>query len=99
MAAILTDNAALLMAALAKRAEGKLEGALDDALQIVENQKESIDRLAVEFDRLYGDARSASMKLDASVKRGEARPAREYERLEEQVERLRPLFEEIRRRG
>jgi len=60
----------------------------------------NVDELTIEFDRLYGAARAASMKLDVSVKRGEAWAAREYESLEEQIERLRPLFEQvIRRRG
>jgi hypothetical protein len=97
---VIKDIAQQTFALLNKISCGDTFGVTDEALKIIEAQKESLDELAKEFDRLYGAARHACLKLDVSVKRGEAQPAREYEALEEQVERLRPLFEQIvRRRG
>ncbi len=96
----LKDNSRLMGSMLEKISKGDRSAALEDALQIIEAQKDNMDELTTEFDRLYGDARSASMKLEVSTARGEAWHAREYERLAEQIERLRPLFEQVvRRRG
>lgn len=95
---MMKDTARLTFAMLDKLSKGDLKGALDDALRAIEDQKDNTDHLALEFDRLYFAARRASGKLDVSVQRGEAQPAREYEALEEQVERLKPLFEQLRNR-
>jgi hypothetical protein len=95
---MLKDNSRLMFAMLDQIAKGERSAALELALLIIEAQKDNMDELTTEFDRLYGAARVLSFKLPDGSRLSTFDA--HLGDLEEQIERLRPLFEQVvRRRG
>jgi hypothetical protein len=62
---MLKDNSRLMGSMLDKIAKGDRSAALEDALQIIEAQKDNMDELTTGFDRLYEASRSACVHIQA----------------------------------